>query len=132
MKFTKWTRVHHAVSPRMVKNLNFLANTFMGFKDQNQKKLFFEMMDKLGPEFIRFSIKALLDWKNKERPSGDLLQIVGTKDVLFDHKKMKEPVLLDGEDILVALIALKKSRKLSIHILRQNLLAKCNEYTDFA
>lgn len=96
LKFTKWTRIHHVVTPAMIEKLNFLANTFMGFKDENQKKLFFEMMDKLGPEFIRFSVKALLDWKNTERPRGDLLQIVGTKDVLFDYKKMKEPILLDG------------------------------------
>lgn len=96
LKLTKWTRIHHVVTPAMIKRLNFLANTFMGFKNEEQKKMFFEMMENLGPEFIRFSVKALLDWKNEERPQGNLLQIVGSKDVLFDYKKMVNPIVLDG------------------------------------
>lgn len=96
LKVVKSSRIHRVVRPSVIPSLYRLADTFMGFKDENQRRMFYEMMSNLGPEFIHFSVNAVLDWKNRQPPEGKYLQIVGSKDVLFDYKKMENPVVLEG------------------------------------
>lgn len=97
LRIVKKIKIHKAVSPNTIPRLYKLADTFMGFKNEQQRVMFYEMMDKLGPRFIHFSVGAVLEWQNTIEPEGKYIQIVGTKDVLFDYKKMKQPYLLkDG------------------------------------
>lgn len=96
LKWTKKSRIHRVFRPSAFRYLKNLADTFMGFKTPTQRAMFYEMMDNLGPEFIHFSVRALLEWQNNQEPKVDYLQIVGSKDVLFDYKKMKNPIVLEN------------------------------------
>lgn len=96
LKAVKRLKIHKAVKPQNIPKLYKLADTFMGFKNEQQRAMFYDMIEKLGPRFIHFSVGAVLEWTNKEDPFGDFIQIIGTKDVLFDYKKMKSPYLLQG------------------------------------
>lgn len=96
LRLVKQTRIHKAVTPDFIPRLYRLADTFMGFKNEEQRNMFYEMMSKLGPEFIHFSVKAVLEWRNTLPPDGKFLQIIGSKDVLFNYRKMQNPIVLDG------------------------------------
>lgn len=96
LKTVRMLRVHKAVNHRSIRYLYRLADTFMGFKNENQRQMFYEMMNALGPRFIHFSVGAVLEWSNREEPQGKYLQIIGSKDVLFDYRRMVSPVVLEG------------------------------------
>jgi pimeloyl-ACP methyl ester carboxylesterase len=96
LKAVKQSKIHKAVTPKTIPYFYKLADTFMGFKSQQQRDMFYEMINGLGPKFIHFSVKAVLEWDNRDEPSGKYLQIVGSKDVLFDYRKMKNPIVLQN------------------------------------
>jgi hypothetical protein len=76
-------------------SISNLADTFMGFKTPEQRALFYEMLKKNGPEFLHFSVDAILGWKNTSPPEGDYIQIIGTKDKLFSTKKIMTPYIVE-------------------------------------
>lgn len=90
------TGIQHVLSPGQVLKVSWLADTFMSFRDDEHRALFYEMLRGNGPEFLHFSVKAVLGWKNTEPPYGDYLQIVGSKDKLFKVRRMKNPIVLEG------------------------------------
>ncbi len=96
LKAAKQSKIHKVVTPKTIPYFYKLADTFMGFKNPQQRQMFYEMMSGLGPKFIHFSVNAVLEWDNQEEPSGKYLQIIGSKDVLFDYRKMKNPVVLEN------------------------------------
>ncbi len=96
LKTVRRLRIHKAVKPHNIPKLYKLADTFMGFKNEQQRSMFYDMIEKLGPRFVHFSVGAVLEWTNKEDPFGEFIQIIGTKDVLFDYRKMKSPFILEG------------------------------------
>lgn len=96
LKAVKASRIHRAVSPKSIKYFYKFADTFMGFKSQQQRDMFYQMISELGPQFVHFSVRAVLEWKNTIPPHGNYIQIIGSKDVLFDYKKMESPIVLEG------------------------------------
>lgn len=89
MRAGKW------FSPRQLYRLNRLADSFMGFKNKEDRALFYDMLEGYGPDFLHFAVNAILDWDRKERPS-DYLQVIGGNDALFKKKRMTSPVMIEG------------------------------------
>lgn len=90
------SRFHRIVPVAAVPYFYKLADTFMGFKTDAQRAMFYEMLTGLGPRFVHFSVKAVLEWANTEDPEGRFIQIVGDQDKLFDHRKMANPLVVQG------------------------------------
>jgi len=96
LKLLAKTKVHRLPSVKNIPKLYKLADTFMDFKSEDQREMFYEMLNELPPEFIHFSIRAVLEWENQIGPSGKHIQIIGSEDRLFNPKKMYRPIVLQG------------------------------------
>ena len=123
------TRIQHVLSPKQVLSVSWLADTFMGFKDDNHRVLFYEMLRGNGKEFMHFSVKAILDWRNTEPPRGDYIQIVGSKDKLFKTHRMNNPIVLEGSGHFTTF---EKANELTVIInnyLREQVLPKLSDAT---
>lgn len=88
-------RIGRWFTPRQMHALNRMANTFMGFKSEEDKALFFEMLEGYGPDFLHFAVNAILDWK-PAAINHPYVQIVGGDDRLFKSHKMRSPIVLPG------------------------------------
>lgn len=82
-------------NPNQLYKLNRLADTFMGFKDKDDRQLFYEMLEGYGPEFLHYAVNAILNWDQRKRPDN-YFQIIGDKDALFKQKRMIDPVMVQG------------------------------------
>ena len=80
--------LHRALTPGALFKLTRLCDTFMGFKTSEQRTMFYEMMQSNGPDFLHYSVRAVLGWGNETPPSGPFIQIIGDKDKLFDCRKI--------------------------------------------
>jgi pimeloyl-ACP methyl ester carboxylesterase len=89
-------RLHKALTPKQVMRISALADLFMGFKTQEQRALFYDMMKGNGPEFLHFSIDAVLGWQNTTPPPVPFVQIIGTQDRLFKQEKIANAIMIEG------------------------------------
>jgi pimeloyl-ACP methyl ester carboxylesterase len=80
---------------KQLKQMNAVADMFMGFSNNNHRAVFYEMLDAYGHDFLKYAVNAILDWDRKERPNA-YLQIIGSEDRLFKAHRMKRPVVLEG------------------------------------
>ncbi|MFM7233218.1 MAG: alpha/beta hydrolase [Flavobacteriales bacterium] len=89
-------KLHKALTPRQVMRISKLADLFMGFKTEDQRAMFYDMLRGNGPEFLHFSVGAVLDWKNTTPPDIPFIQIIGTQDKLFKQEKIPGAIMLEG------------------------------------
>lgn len=87
MKVGKW------FSLKQMRRLNRLADLFMGFSSPEHRKLFYEMLEGYGPEFLKYALNAVFDWDRMDRPEK-YLQVIGSKDRLFKPHRMQSPIVL--------------------------------------
>jgi hypothetical protein len=88
--------IHRALKPNALFKLSKLCDTFMGFKTTEQREMFYEMMQSNGPDFLHYSVRAVLGWKNTHSPDGAFVQIIGDRDTLFDCRKIPGSIVLQG------------------------------------
>jgi len=89
-------RLHKALTPRQVMRISKLADLFMGFKTEDQRAMFYDMLRGNGHEFLHFSVGAVLDWKNTHPPDVPFIQIIGTQDRLFKKDKIPGAIMIEG------------------------------------
>jgi pimeloyl-ACP methyl ester carboxylesterase len=88
--------IHKMMGPSQLAKLARLADLFMGFKNEEQRALFYDMLESNGPEFLHFSVKAVLGWKNATPPHGRFIQILGSEDKLFKSPRIKNAQIISG------------------------------------
>lgn len=96
LKVFDFLKIHRAISPKQIMRISGLADLFMGFKTKEQRDLFYDMLRGNGPEFLHFSVNAVLGWRNKTAPDCPYIQILGTGDKLFKKEKIKEAISIQG------------------------------------
>ena len=84
------SRVHKLLGPKTVFRINRLADVFMGFKSDEDRALFYDMLEGYGPEFLHFAVNAVLEWDRQEPPAA-YTQILGSDDKLFPPKRAEAP-----------------------------------------
>ncbi len=82
-------------TPSGMMRLNRLSDSFMGFRNADDRSWFYENLETYGPEFLHFAVNAILDWPRRDRPER-YLQVVGSEDRLFKAHRMVSPVVLPG------------------------------------
>lgn len=78
----KWTPVF--ISKKVMLTTAWLS----GRKDKTQKKIMRQIIMDSDINFVRWAIHAILQWKNKEIPTG-LIHIHGTADKLLPYRLVK-------------------------------------------
>jgi pimeloyl-ACP methyl ester carboxylesterase len=108
-------KLHKAINPRQIMRISTLADLFMGFKTSEQRAMFYDMLRGNGPEFLHFSVGAVLDWKNTTPPEVPFIQIIGTQDRLFKKAKIPTAIMIEGSGHFTAF---EKGREVS-HIIAE-------------
>jgi pimeloyl-ACP methyl ester carboxylesterase len=88
--------IHRRLTPRQLIKLNRIASTFMGFTSPEHEKLFYEMLEGNGQEFLHFSVRAVLGWQNTRPPEGRFIQIIGRRDRLFRKTVAHTPFMVEN------------------------------------
>jgi pimeloyl-ACP methyl ester carboxylesterase len=127
LKLIEKLKIHRLTSVNTIPKLYKLANTFMDFKNEDQKEMFFEMLNGLPPEFIHFSVRAVLEWENQIGPSGKHIQIIGSEDRLFNPKKMYRPIVLQGGGHFSAFDRGEQISEIINEYIRKEFIEKRNE-----
>jgi hypothetical protein len=84
------------LSPNQVLRISKLADLFMGFKTEEQRAMFYDMLRGNGEDFLHFSVGAVLEWQNATPPDVPFIQIIGTKDKLFKQTKIPNAIMIEG------------------------------------
>jgi pimeloyl-ACP methyl ester carboxylesterase len=103
-------RLHRALTPKQVLRISKLADLFMGFKTEEQRAMFYDMLRGNGEDFLHFSVGAVLEWKNTTPPDVPFLQIIGTQDKLFKQSKIPNAIMIEGSGHFTAF---EKGREVS-------------------
>lgn len=80
-------RLHKVVPIGMVKTAARLKRYISNEKSED-KKLLWEIINSSDPAFIRWSMQAILNWKNEEMPQ-QIMHIHGTSDVVLPARYTK-------------------------------------------
>jgi pimeloyl-ACP methyl ester carboxylesterase len=96
LKSLRALKLHRALSAKQVMRISRLCDLFMGFKSEEQRTMFYDMLAGNGSEFLHFSVGAVLEWENTTAPSVPFIQILGSQDKLFSHKKIRNTHVIDG------------------------------------
>lgn len=82
-------------SPSGILRARRISDTFMGFKNLEDRQWFYENLEAYGPEFVHFAVNAILDW-DRTTPAAAYGQIIGAQDRLFRPSKMHQPIVVPG------------------------------------
>ncbi|MGB1242235.1 MAG: alpha/beta fold hydrolase [Chitinophagales bacterium] len=88
--------IYQAISPnsfRFFKLFSKQAITVLYKKEHVE--LFNSMVTNQSPIFLRWALQQLAKWKNDTYPV-DLIHIHGTKDRIFPHKLIQNPITIEG------------------------------------
>jgi pimeloyl-ACP methyl ester carboxylesterase len=89
-------KLHRALSAKQVMRISKLCDLFMGFKTDQQRTMFYDMLKGNGEDFLHFSVGAVLEWDNITPPPVPFIQILGSKDKLFSHERIRSAHVIDG------------------------------------
>jgi len=89
-RLLRHTGIYKWVSPRLLKRPNPITFWLFSAKTAREKELIRDFLRQVTPNYLRWSIHVILNWKNTFRPKN-LSHIHGTRDRIF-------PVGLTGAD----------------------------------
>jgi len=96
LKSLRALKLHRSLNAKQIMRISRLCDLFMGFKTEEQRTMFYDMLSANGADFLHFSVGAVLEWENTTPPSVPFIQILGSKDRLFSHKKIRNAHVIDG------------------------------------
>ena len=89
-----------------------------GARSQNEKKLLSYLLEHSDPAFIRWSLRAILTWKQDHRPKG-IVHIHGNRDKILPHRYTHPEILIhNGSHFMVWTRAGEVSRAIIEGVLR--------------
>ena len=103
------------ISGSKIEEISKLCDLFMGFKTEQQRAMFYDMLQGNGHEFLHFSVGAVLEWNNTTPPPVPFIQILGSQDKLFSHKKIRNAHIIEGSGHFTAF---EKGKEVSEIIVR--------------
>lgn len=72
-----------------------IQNYFLGASTEEEKRIANEYRDNIDPQYLKWSINQVLNWKNDWLPS-EMVHIHGNKDHIFPLKKVKPTHVING------------------------------------
>ncbi|WP_374948229.1 alpha/beta hydrolase [Mucilaginibacter sp.] len=101
-KFFRNVPVYTAIPNWLMTHVGFLIKFVFGEMSPDDLNLFRSMLRESSPFFIKWAMKAILDWRNDIIPQN-LFQLIGNKDLVFPYKNIKNPTIVvkGGTHIMV-------------------------------
>jgi len=95
--FFKALPIYKLLSGRFILKASFLFKPVMGKMAGIHADLFYSMLQNTSPVFLKWSIGASLNWDNAVAPPN-ITHLIGDADKVFDHKRIKDAVVIPGGD----------------------------------
>lgn len=101
-KFGKMIKIYAWFPFKLVKKNVKLTNKLFGIKGQAHQRIMNNVFEKTDPEFLRWAVRAILTWKNKEEVPH--ISIRGTRDKILPLLKANpDYVIEDGSHFMVVI-----------------------------
>jgi pimeloyl-ACP methyl ester carboxylesterase len=97
----KYLPLYKWVPNRLIKNTS-LVSWVLGLKNNEQKRLLSQILSDLDPEFLKWAVEAILEWKEQDIPAN-VKHIHGTKDRLLPCRYVNADYLIEGGTHLVSI-----------------------------
>jgi len=98
--------------------LEFLIKPFFGYMNEADNWLFVDMLKKSSPVFLKWAMDATLAWDNKIVPPN-VTTIIGDKDLVFNHKRIKDAIIVKGGTHIMIFERAKELNKILKRILKK-------------
>jgi pimeloyl-ACP methyl ester carboxylesterase len=93
--------IYKLIPGKVFNSMGGLVKPVFGHMSAEDSWLFGDMLKKSSPVFMKWAMYAILNWKNDVIPPN-LYHITGDKDLVFDHKRIKEATIIkDGTHIMI-------------------------------
>src|SRR5580698_6255930 len=87
--------IYKMVPSTLFNSLGFGIEFFVGKMEEGDKLLFKDMLKKSSHTFLKWSMRAVLAWRNTTIPPN-VFQVIGDKDKVFPWQKQKYATVIKG------------------------------------
>jgi pimeloyl-ACP methyl ester carboxylesterase len=95
IKLARLTHLHKLVPAFILRHPNILAYWLFGARTKNEKSLMHYLVSTSDPQFVKWAMGAILNWKDNVRPSS-LYHIHGRQDKILPVKYTKPDVVIEN------------------------------------
>jgi len=87
--------VYKLIPGKLVTSLGFMVRFVFGKMNDADEWLFNDMLKKTSPKFMKWAMRATINWNNKIVPQN-VYTITGNKDHVFDYRRIKDAIIVKG------------------------------------
>jgi pimeloyl-ACP methyl ester carboxylesterase len=95
LKLARFTQIHRLIPAFLFQKPNAIAYFLFGAKSKNEKRIMDHIITTSDAAFVKWSIGAILSWKNKVRPKN-LYHIHGDNDKILPIQYTKPDAVVKG------------------------------------
>jgi pimeloyl-ACP methyl ester carboxylesterase len=118
-RVAQWFRLHKLIPIALLKNFSILKRSFSADSKEDQL-LLIDMIKCCDPQFIRWAINAILQWRNNSLPNP-LLHIHGTKDEILPFKYTHPThAIHKGTHVMILSRAAEINELLQVYLMDKN------------
>lgn len=94
-KIARLLRFPKTLPSWLLKTPNPITNWFFGVRTKEEKEMLRYFLKTVTPNYLKWSMKTVLNWKNHERPSN-LFHIHGKEDKIFPFEKTHADAIVEN------------------------------------
>ena len=117
-KFFRTLPIYKLVPSALFNSVGFGIEFVFGKMNAADKWLFKDMLKKSSPKFLKWSMNAVLAWRNTSIPPN-VFQLIGDKDTIFPYKKQKDATIIKGGTHIMIFDKAKEVTKYLKNILKK-------------
>jgi len=87
--------IYKLIPGKLMTSMGFLIRMVFGRMNEEDQRLFMDMLKQASPVFLKWSMGAVLKWNNKIIPQNVFI-ITGDKDKVFGHRRIKDAIIVKG------------------------------------
>jgi len=87
--------IYKLIPGKLMTSMGFLIRMVFGRMNEEDQRLFMDMLKQVSPVFLKWSMGAVLKWNNKSIPQNVFI-ITGDKDKVFGHRRIKDAIIVKG------------------------------------
>lgn len=110
--------VYKLITGKLILSVGKLMKPFFSKKMGGESLLFDSMLRNTSPKFLKWSMGAALHWDG-QTPSQYIHHLIGDADLVFDHRKIKNTIVIPGGDHMMVVTRAKDINPIIRNILTQ-------------
>lgn len=117
-KFFNAVPIQKLIGGRTLSKLGYFIKPLFGHLNDQDAWLFHDMLKKSSPKFLKWAVAAALKFNNKAN-IPNVYHLAGDKDLVFNYKKIKDPIIIKGGTHVMVFDKAKQINKILKGILKK-------------